>query len=114
VLSISSANLSSEPVGVNAVDVDQDFDGRHLVLDGDPLRNANVPRGSATIIRVRRDGALAVARSGIQDRPFTDDAAYLDSLRRRFGRSRQPCVDRAADHTQAQRQVLRPTHDARP
>jgi hypothetical protein len=49
---------------VNAVDVDLDFEGRHLVLDGDPLRNANVPRGSATIIRVRRDSPLAVAGSG--------------------------------------------------
>lgn len=88
-LSVSSANLTSAPVAVSAHEADRIFDGERLVLDGDPYRNASAPQGSATIIEVRRQGALRVVRDGINNRLFgADPAAYLEALRERFARDR--------------------------
>lgn len=93
-LFVSSGNITSGRVGVTAGEVEEIFDGRRLVLDGDRFRDASRPQGSATIIHVRRSGRLRVARDGINNRSLAaDEAAYLQSLRDRFVASR-PTTDR--------------------
>ncbi len=88
-LFVSSANLTSRPVAVTAIEADSIFDSARLVLDGSPFRCASVPHGSATIIEVRREGQLRVVRDGINNHSLTaDHAAYLQVLRNRFATSR--------------------------
>lgn len=87
-LFVSSANITSGPVGSSAPEADTVFDGRLLVLNGDPFRDALAPHGSATIIEVRRHGLLRVVRDGINNRCHgTDHDAYLRQLRARFARN---------------------------
>jgi hypothetical protein len=84
-LFVSSGNLTSRPAAVTAPEADAMFGGRRLVLDGDRLRDPDMPHGSATMIEVRRSGVLRVVRDGINNRPFAGDSSgYLKSPRDRF------------------------------
>jgi tRNA A37 threonylcarbamoyladenosine synthetase subunit TsaC/SUA5/YrdC len=93
-LYVSSATVSKQEVATTAHGADAAFGGGLLVVDGDPLRTAGVPHGSATIVRVSPSGDLSVARRGVNDTGFTDGPAFLAELARRYalaterGRSR--------------------------
>ena len=89
-LYVSSANVSKQDVATTAADADAAFGGDLLVVDGDPYRTADVPHGSATIIRVGESGDLSVARRGINDLGFDDGDAFLAELGRRYARVTRP------------------------
>ena len=80
----SSANLTSGRPATNALQADAVFDGRLVVIDGDPYRRANVDHGSSTMISVAPDGAFAVHRHGIGDAAYNgDEDQYLADLHAR-------------------------------
>jgi L-threonylcarbamoyladenylate synthase len=90
-LYVSSANRAGGRPATTAAEAGQAFGDRLVVLDGDPLRDRSGPHGSTTIVRVSRDGDLAVARPGINDQVFgqglKDYAAYLAARWRARGLS---------------------------
>lgn len=89
-LYVSSANVSKEEVATTAAAADRAFGGHLLVADGDARRDAGVPHGSATIIRVSATGDLSVVRRGVNDAAFADGPAFLGELRDRYAVAGEP------------------------
>lgn len=84
-LYMSSANLTGGQSATTVAEAGRAFGDMLVVLDGDPLRDLSRPSGSTTMVRVSRDGDLAVARPGINNQAFGDDMrGYADDLAARW------------------------------
>jgi L-threonylcarbamoyladenylate synthase len=84
-LYMSSANITGARSATTAAEAGQAFGEKLVVLDGDPYRDQSRPHGSTTMVRISRDGDLAVARAGINNADFgTDLAGYTADLTRRW------------------------------
>jgi tRNA A37 threonylcarbamoyladenosine synthetase subunit TsaC/SUA5/YrdC len=84
-LYMSSANITGSRSAVTAAEAAEAFGEKLIVLDGDPYRDQSRPQGSTTMVRLSRDGDLAVARPGINNAAFgTDLAGYAADLTRRW------------------------------
>ena len=82
-LYMSSANITGGRSATTAAEAAQAFGDRLIVLDGDQYRDQSRPQGSTTMVRLSRDGDLAVARPGINNAAFGPDLAdYADHLTR--------------------------------
>jgi tRNA A37 threonylcarbamoyladenosine synthetase subunit TsaC/SUA5/YrdC len=92
-LYMSSANVTGSRSAVTAAEAGQAFGEKLIVLDGDPYRDQSRPQGSTTMVRLSRDGHLAVARPGINNAAFGADlAGYAADLTRRW-RRRSPATE---------------------
>ncbi|MFF3016626.1 hypothetical protein [Streptomyces sp. NPDC057939] len=94
VLYVSSANRTGHPPAATAARARAVFPDDVPVLDAVALPGTTPdaadapPRAATTTIRMHPDGRVEAHRSGAQDRPYADVAAYVDHLRTAYGPSR--------------------------
>ncbi|MDA5283330.1 hypothetical protein [Streptomyces sp. Isolate_45] len=94
VLYVSSANRTGHPPAATAARARAVFPGDVPVLDPAALPGTAPdaadapPRAATTTIRLHPDGHMEPHRSGAQDRPYADAAAYVDHLRAAYGPAR--------------------------
>lgn len=92
-LYMSSANRTGRQSATTATAAGQAFD-KLIVLDGDAWRDQTRPHGSTAMVRLSRDGELAVVRPGISSSAFGADLdAYANDLSRRWRASSQASRD---------------------
>jgi tRNA A37 threonylcarbamoyladenosine synthetase subunit TsaC/SUA5/YrdC len=84
-LYMSSANITGGASATTAAAAGQAFGDKLIVLDGDPWRDPTRLHGSTTMVRLSRDGDVAVARPGITSAAFGADLeAYANNLSQRW------------------------------
>ena len=83
-LYVSSANRTTEPSAVTVSQAERMFGSGLLILDGDKDRSPSVRHGSASMVKIDRDGSAHLARHGINDRDYGSADEYLSDLRSRY------------------------------
>jgi tRNA A37 threonylcarbamoyladenosine synthetase subunit TsaC/SUA5/YrdC len=93
-LYMSSANMTGGQSATTAAAAGQAFGDKLIVLDGDAWRDQTRPHGSTTMVRLGRNGDLAVARPGINSAAFGADLdAYASDLSQRWHAASQASRD---------------------